>query len=138
MTLEAPPRLGVDELPTEVERTSGSEFESAVRERQCATTPVEQGPKCHTGPRELERVGRQSRQLQRRFLHEQCALEGNGSSVEIEADLLAETAPVVGDLSGYERQDSGGNLVLNFGAGNTLTFSGVGTLAEILDDITLL
>ncbi|MCC1495089.1 calcium-binding protein [Cognatishimia sp. F0-27] len=58
--------------------------------------------------------------------------------VQIEADLLAEAMPVADDLRGYAGRDADGNVVLDFGDGNTLTFLGVGTLAAILDDVSFI
>ncbi|MCC1495087.1 calcium-binding protein, partial [Cognatishimia sp. F0-27] len=56
-------------------------------------------------------------------------------TVRIEADLLAEAAPVPDDLRDYAQLDGDGNLRLDFGDGNTLTFAGVGATGAILGDV---
>ncbi|MCC1495060.1 calcium-binding protein [Cognatishimia sp. F0-27] len=62
--------------------------------------------------------------------------QNNIDAIQIEADLLLETMPVPDDLRGYSRLDGDGNLLLDFGNGNTLTFVGVGNTGAILDEVT--
>ncbi|MCC1493654.1 calcium-binding protein [Cognatishimia sp. F0-27] len=56
--------------------------------------------------------------------------------VEIDAGLLRETLPEPDDLRGYASLDAAGNLVLDFGGGNTLTFAGIDSVETILDDVS--
>ena len=55
-------------------------------------------------------------------------------TIEIAASLLTETTPVADDLRGYASVVDG-NLVLDFGNGNQVTFNNVGTVDAILDDV---
>ncbi|MCC1491466.1 pre-peptidase C-terminal domain-containing protein [Cognatishimia sp. F0-27] len=58
--------------------------------------------------------------------------------LEIAASLLSEAVPVANDLRGYASVDAAGNVVLDFGDGNALTFLGVGNVAVLLDDVSFL
>ena len=64
--------------------------------------------------------------------------QNNIDTIQIDATLLAEAAPVAEDLRDYASINADGNLVLNFGGGNTVTFNNTGTVAAILDDVVFI
>ncbi|WP_299705091.1 calcium-binding protein [uncultured Tateyamaria sp.] len=57
--------------------------------------------------------------------------------LQIEADLLDEETPVGSDLANYASVVEG-NLVLDFGEGNTLTFNNVTNVNLLFDDVTFI
>ncbi|MCC1495061.1 calcium-binding protein [Cognatishimia sp. F0-27] len=61
--------------------------------------------------------------------------QNNIDAIQIAASLLDEAMPVPEDLRGYARLTGDGDLQLNFGDGNTLTFNGVNNTGAILDDV---
>ncbi|MCC1491458.1 calcium-binding protein [Cognatishimia sp. F0-27] len=58
-------------------------------------------------------------------------------TVTIASSLLDEANPTREDLSGYAGTNAAGDLVLDFGEGNTLTFNGIGSLSQIIEDAVL-
>jgi Ca2+-binding RTX toxin-like protein len=59
-------------------------------------------------------------------------------SVELEAALLGGGAPDVEELRDISSLDDNGFLVLDFGNGDTLRFSGITDVATILDDVSFI
>ncbi len=55
--------------------------------------------------------------------------------IEIDADLLMMTTPQLGDLAAFAGTNADGNLVLDFGIGQSVTFNNVAALATILDEV---
>ena len=62
--------------------------------------------------------------------------QNNFDQILIDADLLSETNPVPDDLRSYASVNEDGNLVLDFGGGNSITFNNTGTTTAILDDVS--
>jgi Ca2+-binding RTX toxin-like protein len=58
-------------------------------------------------------------------------------SLEIDASLLSQANPQPLHLAQYDSIVNG-NLVLDFGDGNTLTFNGIGSVAVLFDDVTFI
>ncbi len=61
--------------------------------------------------------------------------QNNQDTIQIDAALLAEAAPVAEDLRTYATRDANGFVVLDFGNGDTLTFVNTFTTTAILDDV---
>ena len=61
--------------------------------------------------------------------------QNNFDTIEIDADLLGGGTPVPDDLRAYASINGDGNLVLDFGNGDMVTFNNTGTTAAILDDV---
>ncbi|WP_299590750.1 calcium-binding protein [uncultured Tateyamaria sp.] len=57
-------------------------------------------------------------------------------AVELDLDLFGGTAPTAAALSALASTSADGFLVLTFGGGDSLTFNGVTSLAQIDDDLT--
>jgi Ca2+-binding RTX toxin-like protein len=63
---------------------------------------------------------------------------GNVDSVELEAALLGGGTPDVEDLRDISTLDADGFLLLDFGNGDTLTFTGITNTGAILDDVSFI
>ncbi|WP_454274029.1 calcium-binding protein [Roseovarius sp. MBR-154] len=63
---------------------------------------------------------------------------GNVDAVEIEAALLGGGTPDPADLIPFATRDADGFLLLDFGGGDTLTFTGITNSAAILDDVSFI
>ncbi|MCC1494604.1 S-layer family protein [Cognatishimia sp. F0-27] len=59
-------------------------------------------------------------------------------SIQIEADLVPGASPTTDDLVSLASTNAAGNLVLDFGGGNSLTFNGISALSDVVDDITFI
>ncbi|MCC1492044.1 nidogen-like domain-containing protein [Cognatishimia sp. F0-27] len=59
-------------------------------------------------------------------------------SVQIAASLLSEATPVPEDLRDYASLNADGFIVLDFGDGNSLTFTGITNATAIIDDVTFI
>ncbi len=59
-------------------------------------------------------------------------------TIQIDADLLGGGSPVATDLIGFAGRDANGFLILDFGFGDTLTFTGVTNTGAILDEVVFI
>ncbi|WP_430450547.1 hypothetical protein [Rhodophyticola sp.] len=59
-------------------------------------------------------------------------------AIEIDAALLGGGAPEASDLVAYAGRDADGFLILDFGNGDTLTFTGVTNTGAVLDEVTFI
>lgn len=64
--------------------------------------------------------------------------QNNIDVIEIEAALLGSGTPVAADLIAYAGRTDDGFLILDFGNGDTLTFTGVTNTGAILDEVTFI
>jgi Ca2+-binding RTX toxin-like protein len=63
---------------------------------------------------------------------------GNVDAVELEAALLGGGTPDPADLIPFATRDADGFLLLDFGGGDTLTFTGITNTGAILDDVSFI
>ncbi|WP_430450488.1 hypothetical protein [Rhodophyticola sp.] len=59
-------------------------------------------------------------------------------AIEIDAALMGGGTPVAADLIAFAGRDADGFLILDFGNGDTLTFTGVTNTGAILDEVTFI
>ncbi|MFD1508143.1 calcium-binding protein [Lacimonas salitolerans] len=64
--------------------------------------------------------------------------QNNIDSIHIDADLLGGGTPVPTDLIQYAGRTAEGFLILDFGTGDTLTFTGVTNTGAILDEVVFI
>jgi hypothetical protein len=64
--------------------------------------------------------------------------KGIVDSVALEADLLGGGSPDPADLGALSSLDADGFLLLDFGNGDTLTFTGITEIGAILDDVSFI
>jgi len=64
--------------------------------------------------------------------------QNNIDSIHIDADLLGGGTPVPTDLIQYAGRTADGFLILDFGNGDTLTFTSVTNTGVILDEVTFI